>query len=650
MDLALAFKRLPLLGFSLIAALASFMATISHAEVLVSHAIAMHGEPKYQNGFERFDYTSSKAVKGGKLKLHSLGTFDSLNSFTAKGNKADHLNLIYDSLTVASADEAFTQYGLVAEHMVYSADRSWIIFQLNPLARFHDRTQIRAADVVFSFNTLMEKGDPSYRFYYSGVEQVEALSELRVRFTFKSGASRELALTVGQLPILPKHYWATRDFERTDLEAPLGSGPYKIGKVDPARSITFERVTDYWASDHPTRRGLYNFDSITHDYYRDDSVALEALKAGEYDVRRERMSKFWATAYSGAPITDGRLKKIEIKHENPTCMQAYIFNTRQDKFKNKHLRQAIGLAFDFEWTNQNLFYGAYKRTHSFFSNSELASQGLPSASELKLLNPLRDQLPDSVFNAAFRPPISSGIDRNRNNLRKAKKILDAEGYKVVNNRLIDPSSGLPLSFDILLYDGAFKRVTNPFIQGLKKLGIDAQIRIVDTSQYINRMRSFDFDMMVHVFGQSLSPGNEQREMWHSSSSETNASRNLIGINDKAIDTIVEHIIEAQDRDELIIATRALDRVLLNGYYVIPHWHINHHRIAYWDKFERPSISPRYDGVYETGLMSWWSKSAAKEQAQQAIKVPAETQSSSDDPSPNDHAAQIIQAADHDTSG
>jgi len=616
MDLASAFKRLPHLCLSLIAALTLLTATNGRADVMVGHAIAMHGEPKYSKEFERFDYTSSKAVKGGKLKLHSLGTFDSLNSFTAKGNKADHLGLIYDSLTIASADEAFTQYGLVAEHMEYPADRSWIIFQINPLARFHDQTQIRAADVVFSFNTLMEKGDPSYRFYYADVEKVEALSELRVRFAFKAGASQELALTVGQLPILPMHYWATRDFEHTDLEAPLGSGPYKIGKVDPARSITFERVPDYWASEHPVRRGLYNFDSITHDYYRDDSVALEALKAGEYDVRRERMSKFWATAYSGAPITDGRLKKVEIKHENPTGMQAYIFNTRQDKFKNKRLRQAIGLAFDFEWTNQSLFYGAYKRTHSFFSNSELASQGLPSASELKLLNPLRAQLPASVFNEVFSPPVSNGTDRNRNNLRKAKQILDAEGYKVVNNQLIDPSSGLPLSFDILLYDGAFKRVTNPFIQGLKKLGIDAQIRIVDTSQYINRMRSFDFDMMVHVFGQSLSPGNEQREMWHSSSADTNASRNLVGINNKAIDTLVEHIIEARGRDQLISATRALDRVLLNGYYVIPHWHINHHRIAYWDKFERPAISPRYDGIYDTGLMSWWSKSAAEKHAQQ----------------------------------
>jgi len=623
MDLASTLKRLPFLCLSLITALALLPTAKSNAEIMVSHAIAMHGEPKYPKAFERFEYTSNKAVKGGKLKLHSLGTFDSLNSFTAKGNQADHLGLIYDSLTVGSADEAFTQYGLVAEHMEYPADRSWIIFQLNPLARFHDQTQIRAADVVFSFNTLMEKGAPSYRFYYADVEKVEALGELRVRFTFKLGASQELALTVGQLPILPKHYWSTRDFEHADLEVPLGSGPYKIGKVDPARSITFERVQDYWASSHPTRQGLYNFDSITHDYYRDDTVALEALKAGEYDVRRERMSKFWATAYSGSAITDGRLKKVEIKHENPTGMQAYIFNTRQDKFKNKRLRQAIGLAFDFEWTNQNLFYGAYKRTHSFFSNSELASQGLPSRRELKLLNPLRAQLPASVFDEVFSPPVSNGTDRNRHNLRKAKKILDEEGYKVVNNQLIDPSSGLPLSFDILLYDGAFKRVTNPFIQGLKKLGIDAQIRIVDTSQYINRMRSFDFDMMVHVFGQSLSPGNEQREMWHSSSADTNASRNLIGVNDKAVDTLVNHIIEANGREELITATRALDRVLLNGYYVIPHWHINHHRIAYWDKFERPTISPRYDGIYDTGLMSWWSKSAAEQQTQKGSLTPEE---------------------------
>jgi microcin C transport system substrate-binding protein len=585
----------------------TILATNTSAEVLSGHALAMHGEPKYQKGFEQFEYTSPEAKKGGELKLHSLGTYDSLNGFTAKGNKADHLGLIYDTLTVASADEAFTQYGLVAKWMEYPADLSWIIFQLDDRARFHDQTHIRADDIVFSFYTLMEKGDPSYRFYYADVEKVQALSDQRVIFKFKPTASRELALTVGQLPILPQHYWANRDFEKSDLEKPLGSGPYRIGNMEPGRTISYERVEDYWAINHPTRKGLYNFNTITHDYYRDGSVALEALKAGEYDVRRERVSKLWATAYTGNAIDNGELKTLEVEHENPTGMQAYIFNTRKNVFKNPKLRQAIILAFDFEWTNQNLFYGAYKRTSSYFSNSELASSGLPSKTELRILKPLKNYLPPEVFTDVYAPPKSDGKDRNRKNLRQAKKILDEEGFKVVDNQLIDPESGLPVEFEILLYDLGFERVTNPFIQGLKKLGITANIRLVDTSQYINRMRSFDFDMMVHVFGQSLSPGNEQREMWHSSAANTPGSRNLVGIEDPAIDKLVETIIKARTRKQLVTAAKALDRALLNGHYVIPHWHINHHRIAYWDKFNRPETSPKYDGVYDTGLMSWWIK-------------------------------------------
>lgn len=595
-----------------LAALLTFISCISHADVLVSHALAMHGDAKYPQDFTGFDYTSPDAVKGGDIRRHSLGTFDSLNGFVAKGNAADSLGLIYDSLTVGSADEPFTQYGLVAKHMEYPADRSWIIFELNPEARFHDNTQVQAQDIVFTFNLLMEKGDPSYRFYYADVEKVEALSENRVRFQFKPGSSKELALTVGTMPILPKHYWLSRDFERSTLEKPLSSGPYRIGKVDAGRSITYERVDNYWAADHPARRGMFNFDRITIDYYRDEVAALEALKAGEYDVRLERMSKLWATAYEGELVKSGKIKTAEITHENPTGMQAYIFNTRRDVFKNRQLRHAISLAFDFEWTNQNLFYGAYTRTQSFYSNSELASQGLPSKEELALLNPFKEQLPSEVFTNTFELPKSNGKDRNRSNLRQAKKILDAANFKVVDNQLIDPTNGNPVTFEILLYDSGFKRITNPFIQGLKKLGIQASVRMVDTSQYINRMRSFDFDMMVHVFSQSLSPGNEQKEMWHSSAAMTNSSRNLIGIEHPAIDTLVQTIIEADKREELVTATRALDRVLLNQHYVVPHWHINHHRVAYWDKFNRPQTNPKYDSAYNVGLNTWWSKAAVLE--------------------------------------
>ena len=567
----------------------------------------MHGEAKYSKTFSHFDYTSDAAQKGGSLTLFGLGTFDSLNGFIPKGNAADKLGLIYDSLTESSADEAFTQYGLIAEKMEYPVDRSWIIFHINPNARFHDDTHITAHDVVFTFNLLMQEGSPGYKFYYADVNTVEALDNRRVKFSFKPNASKELALTVGQLPVLPQHYWADKEFSKSGLDTPLGSGPYAIGKVDPGRSISYTRVDDYWAKNHPVRKNTHNFDDITIDYYRDDTVGIEALKAGEYDVRMERISRFWATAYTGNAIDEGRIITREIAHQNPSGMQAYIFNTRRPHFKSRELRQAISLAFDFEWANRNIFYGAYKRTHSYFANSELASSKLPSEAELQLLAPYREDLPSALFDEVFTLPKSNQNDHNRSNLRQAKKILDAAGFKVINNQLINPNTGKPVSFEIMLYDSGFERVSNPFIQGLKKLGIEAHLRVVDPSQYINRVKAFDFDMMVHVFSQSLSPGNEQVDMWHSRSAHQKGSRNLIGVEHSVVDALVQYIVEAKSREELITATKALDRVLLNNHYVIPQWHINYHRIAYWNKFETPKTHPIYDNGYSTGLMTWWSK-------------------------------------------
>lgn len=576
----------------------------SENPITISHAMAMHGDPKYPADFKRFDYTSPRALKGGELKLHSLGTFDSFNGFIPKGNSADHLGLIYDSLMTGSADEAFSIYGLVANKIEYPEDRSWVIFHINPTASFHDGHSIDADDVVFSFNTLMEKGSPQYRFYYQDVENVLALDTLRVKFSFKPGASKEMPLTVSQLPVLPQHYWQDKDFTSANLQKPLGSGPYKIGKFEAGRTITYERVKDYWGAELPTRQGLYNYDKITHDYFRDFTIAMEALKAGVVDVRVERVSKLWATGYTGRAIDEGRLKTEEINHQNPTGMQAFLFNLRKPLFEDRILRQAIGLAFDFEWTNENLFYGAYKRTQSFFSNSELASSGLPNEQELTLLAPFKDQLPAEVFEQVYRAPVSGELPNNRINLRKAKKLLDSAGYYVEDNQLLTPDKK-PVNFEVLMYDPGFKRVVNPFIRGLKKLGINAKIRMVDTSQYINRIREFKFDMIVYSIGQSLSPGTEQVNFWHSSSANAPGSRNLMGINNPVIDSLVEQLIKADSRESLIAHAHALDRVLLHNHYVIPHWHINHHRLAYWDKFDRPSNSPRYDIGFEIGLMSWW---------------------------------------------
>lgn len=578
--------------------------------IIKSHAIAMHGDAKYGPDFEQFDYTSKDAQKGGSIQLHSIGTFDSLNPYAPKGNPADDLQLIYDTLTTSSADEPFTQYGLLAKTIEYPADRSWVIYHLDPEARFHDGVALTAEDVEFSFRLLTEKGQPFFGFYYADVTSVEVLDQHRVKFSFRPGTSPETLLITGQLPVLPKHFWQHRDFTGSALIPPLGSGPYRIARVDPGRSISYERVKDYWGENKPTQKGMYNFDRITIDYYRDDVVALEAFKAGEYDYRYEQTAKLWATGYDSVALRDGRIIKEDIGHHNPSGMQAFVFNLRRPLFQNANLRQAISLAFDFEWTNRNLFYGAYKRSSSFFSNSELASAGLPSPAELALLDPFREQLPASVFDKVFQVPVSGGDQYNRTNLRAAKKLLDEAGYKVVNNQLMTPDGKQPVTFEILLFNPAFERVANPFAQNLKKLGITVRISRVDTSQYINRLRSFDFDMVTQVFPQSMSPGNEQRDYWSSQAANTPGSRNVIGINHPAVDALVDHIIQAQTREELVTACHALDRVLLNMHYVIPHWHSSVHRIAYWNKFMHPEVSPDYDPVYSTGLMTWWAKPAS----------------------------------------
>lgn len=574
--------------------------------IIKTHAISMHGDPKYPKAFERFDYTSSNAVKGGKIKLHSSGTFDTLNAFVAKGNQAARLGLLYDTLTVSSADEPFTHYGLVAQSIEYPEDRSWAIFHLDKAAKFHDGHPITAEDVVFTYNLLIEKGNPFYGFYYADIVKVSALDDQRVKFEYKPGASQETLLITGQLVILPKHFWQDKDFSDATLTIPLGSGPYQIKSVEAGRQIIYERVESYWAVDHPARKGSYNFDEISVDYYRDGVVALEAFKSGEYDYRSERTSKLWATAYTGQHIDDGSMIREEIAHQNPSGMQAYIFNLRKPLFQDIELRKAIGLVFDFEWTNRNLFYDAYTRTDSFFENSDLASFGLPSAAELKLLEPYRDQLPASVFSEEYQPPKSTGTDRNRSNLRRAKQLLDNAGYTVSDGKLRSPG-GEVVEFELLMYDPSFERIANPFVKSLKRLGVDASLRMVDTSQYINRLRDFDFDMTNLVISQSLSPGNEQRDFWHSSAADKHGSRNRIGVQNPVVDAMVDYVITAKTREQLKTATHALDRVLLNMHLVIPHWHSRSHRLAYWNKFLRPDTAPTYDIGYGTGLMTWWTK-------------------------------------------
>ncbi|MFT5420306.1 MAG: microcin C transport system substrate-binding protein [Candidatus Endobugula sp.] len=576
----------------------------STEKITKSHAIAMHGDHKYPADFTRFDYTSDQAKKGGLLRLFGTGTFDSLNGHIAKGNAAQNLELIYDTLTISAADEPFTQYGLLAHTIEYPKNRNWVIFHLRPEAYFHDGKTITAEDVVFSFNLLLEKGNPSYKFYYGDVDKVEAINRHTVKFSFKQTENRELPLTVGQLPILPKHFWQDKDFDKTSLEMPLGSGPYRIHSVDAGRNITYARDENYWGRNLPVNMGLYNFDRVSIDYYRDNNVAIEALKANEYDYRWENSSKFWATAYDIPAVKDKKLVKKIIHHQANSGIQTFVFNIRKPIFQDIELRKAIGYAFDFEWSNQTLFYKAYLRSHSFFSNSEFSATRLPDQDELVLLKPFKEQLPSTVFTDIYTPPKSDGSGRNRPNLRVAKKILDKAGYIVKDNQLYN-ATGEAIRFEIILVSPGFKRIVNPFIKNLSRLGIEADVRLVDTSQYINRRRSFDFDMTVHVFAQSESPGNEQNNLWGSKAATTKGSGNLIGIQNPVVDKLISNIVNAADRKELVIATRALDRVLLHNHYVIPQWYKASNRVVYWDKFGIPDISPKYDRYYTTGIFTWW---------------------------------------------
>ncbi len=571
------------------------------ADMPSAHGMAMHGDLKYPPDFKHFDYVNPNAPKGGMVRLGAQGTFDTFNSFITKGNPAGGLGLLYDNLTVKSADEAFTEYGLLAETVHMPEDRSWVAFTLRKEARWHDGVPVTVEDVIWTFNTLIEKGSPFYRFYYGSVSDVVKTAERTVRFNFKPGENRELPLIIGQFTILPKHYWEGRDFAKTTLEPPLGSGPYKIEKFDAGRSITLKRVEDWWGKDLPVNKGLYNFDRIRYDYYRDGTIALEAFKAGEFDYRAENSSKAWATAYNIPYVKDGLINKEEISHDRSSGMQGYVYNTRRDIFKDKAVRQALAYAFDFEWSNKNLFYGQYTRTRSYFDNSELAATGLPGADELALLEPYRGRIPDEVFTQEYNPPFNEQAGKIRKNLRTASKILKDAGWIIKDKKRVNEKTGVELKFEIMLGSPISERIVLPFAKNLERLGVTATIRTVDPSQYQRRMETRDFDMVIGGFGQSLSPGNEQRAFWGSKAADLDGSRNSIGIKDPVIDELIEKVIAAPSRKELVTAVKALDRVLQWGYWLIPNFHSTYDRIAYWNKFGRPAITPTEGNQF----LSWW---------------------------------------------
>ena len=574
-----------------------------------AHGLSMFGELKYGPDFEHFDYANPDAPKGGSVTLAAIGSFDSLNPFILKGQAAAGATSVYDTLTVNSLDEPFSVYGLLAESIETPEDKRWVTFRLRPEARWHDGVAVTAADVVWTFDTIKREGHPFYRSYYGAVEKAEALDERTVKFSFREGENNELPLIMGQLPILPEHYWEGREFDATTLEPPLGSGPYRFGRVDPGRSVAYERVEDYWGRDLAVNRGRDNFDAIRYDYYRDGTVALEALKGGEIDFRLENIAKSWATAYDVPAVADGRLIKEELPDNSLQPMQGFVLNLRKPKFRDVRVRRALNWTFDFEWMNENLFYGAYERTRSYFQNSpEMQATGLPEGRELELLETLRGQVPDSVFTEEHVLPTTDGSGRSRENYREALRLFAEAGWEVRDGRLTNVESGAPFTLEMMFVAPSFERIGLAWAKSLERVGIAARVRTVDSAQYEKRTEDFDFDVVIGAWGQSQSPGNEQIDYWGSATADEPGSRNLMGIADPAIDALIARVIAADSREALTTAARALDRVLLHNDFLIPQWYGPTYRVAHAAWLERPERTPDND----LGFEFWWADPEAGE--------------------------------------
>ncbi len=567
---------------------------------LRTHGLSLLGAPSLPPDFKAFPFVNPDAPKGGEVVLGAIGTFDSFNPFIVRGTPAADVLRVWDTLLKPNADEAETEYGLLASVIELPADRMGVAFELRPEARFNDGTPVTAEDVAWTFNALREKGRPFYRQYYADIASVAVESPRRVVFRFRSSTNRELPLIIGQMPVLPKHWWEGRDFDHPLTDPPIGSGAYRVGRFEFGRTLSMERVPDGWSKDLPVMRGLNNFDTRRTEYFRDGTVALEAFKAGQIDFREENVAKDWATAYDFPAVQKGLVKKELLTHHLPTGMQGFGMNTRRAIFKDVRVRHALALAFDFEWANANLFYGNYTRTSSYFSNSELASSGVPEGAELALLDKYRSQLPPDLFTRPFQLPVTDGSGNNREQMRAALALLEAAGWKVRDRKLVD-AEGNPFSFEILLDQPAFERVALPYVQWLSRLGIEARVRTVDPAQFQRSIDSYDYDMIVITLAESESPGNEQSGYWTCDSAKQEGGDKLMGVCSPVIDDLVHQILVSPDRAGQVTATRALDRALLAGWYVVPQWHLQSVRVAYWDIFGRP------DKPVRTGLAfdSWW---------------------------------------------
>ncbi len=567
-----------------------------------AHGIALYGDLKYAPGFTQFDYVDVDAPKGGTLKLSATAAFDSMNPFILKGIAAPGIgNYLYQTLMTPSYDEPQSYYGLIASDIAVSADRKSATFTLNPAARWHDGKPITAEDVVWSFTTLKEKGHPSYRVLFKPIT-IEKRDARHVTFHFADATQRELPLIAASLPVLPQHYFANVAFDKTTLTPPLGSGPYKITRVEPGRSVVYERVKDYWAANLPSQRGLFNFDRVQYDIYRDDVVASEGIKSHQFDFYEEYIARNWATAYDVPAVKSGALIKTLIPHKIPRGMQGFLFNTREAKFADRRVREAIGLTLDFEWMNRVLFYGAYQRNGSYFNNTEFAAPPVPDAEEKALLAQVGGE-PSTLT----PPPTTDGSGYARENLIRAQQLLNDAGWVMRDGARVNAQTGEKLTVEFLMTQRTFERVVGIMRHNLKRLGIESSFRYVDASQYQKRVDHRQFDVISIWWNQgSFYPGAEQFTYWHSSQADVEGSQNLGGVKNKIVDALVEKIRSAQDLGELRPAARALDRVLLTEHYVIPHWNINAWRVLYWDQFGRPKVTP----AYNLGIESWWQAAPA----------------------------------------
>ncbi|MFZ3192344.1 MAG: extracellular solute-binding protein [Moraxellaceae bacterium] len=586
------------------------------AAPITRQAIALNDQPLYE-GLTHFPYANPTAPRGGQISMMAQGRFDSFNPWIDKGQAALGTELMFDTLTVASLDEPFARYPRLAERLRHDpTDPSWIEYQLNPKAKFHSGQPVTADDVVFTFDILLKEGATPLRSYFSDIASVQALNKHTVRFNFKHKENLEIGLTVGEVPILSRADWRGKPFNAVTLTPPVGSGPYKVGRFDVGRQVTYQRDPNYWGADLPTNRGKYNFDQVKYVYYQSTEIAFEGFKAGQYRFRQENRARYWVVNYNFPAVKQGLVKQAPFKHDNPVRMQALVFNQRQPKFQDSRVRQALSYAFDFEWMNKAIFNGQYERLQSYFHNSELAATATPSAAELALLTPLLPKLSpiqrQAVLNE-WRAPVSDGSGFNRNNLLKARQLLLSAGYRYVDGRLFDPK-GQPFKIEILNQDAAIERVLLPFVRNVRRLGVDIQIRSLDAPQYIERRRSHDFDMTIDGFAQSLSPGMEQLNYWGSAAASEMGSRNSMGIREPVVDALLDRLTRAPNRAQLLTATQALDRVLRAGYYSIPMYGTSSYWLAYWDEFGQPKRQPRYS--YDTDF--WWSDPAGRARVEQFI--------------------------------